>query len=79
MKTPGQDPRARRDAEAYHYHVRRSPKDGCFIATVTEWPSLAADAPTCVGALEELLGVVADCLVDMDNERRLPPVPLEDP
>lgn len=69
-------PRPPRQAEFYDYHVRYSSEDGCFVASVTEWPSLKTHGDSMDEALSELVTVVLECLDDMAESGETPPKPL---
>ena len=63
------------NAEKYTYTVRWSEKDGAYLATVKEWPSLVADGDFPLDAVGELMEVVQDCLDDMQKTGETPPEP----
>lgn len=61
-------------ARSYCYHVRWSPHDQAFIATVAEFPGLeCADLEAAKAAIDGLAGEVARTLEAMASNGRPPP------
>ena len=66
---------AEQRASLYEYRVAYSPEDECFVAHVTEWPSLGAHGDDALDAMREMRSVVVSCLEDMLEKHEEPPVP----
>jgi predicted HicB family RNase H-like nuclease len=56
------------DVSHYTYRVAWSAEDGEFVATVAEFPSLSWLAPSQFGAIEGLEALLADVIVDMQEQ-----------
>ncbi len=62
----------------YTYRIRWSEEDDQFVGLCTELPSLSWLADTHQEALEGILSLVADVVVDMEAEGETPPTPLSE-
>ncbi len=62
----------------YSYSVNWSPEDEVYVATVVEWPSLAAHGDSPEGALRELRLVVATCITECEQDGEEYPEPLSE-
>ena len=66
------------DVSHYTYRVAWSVEDGEFVATVAEFPSLSWLAPSQVEALQGLEAVLADVVVDMQEQGEDVPEPISE-
>ncbi len=63
-------------AAAYFYSAEWDSEDRLYVATVAEWPSVAAHGKTESSAIEEAKAVVEECLGYLAEELQVPPMPL---
>ena len=63
-------------AASYHYFAEWDDEDRLYVATVKEWPSIAAHGSTEQEAIDEARSVIEECLLDMAECMDVPPAPL---
>jgi predicted HicB family RNase H-like nuclease len=62
--------------DKYDYRVIWSEQDQCYLASVLEFPSLAAHGDTPYEALKEIQFVVSEVLKDLEEQGEVPPEPI---
>ncbi|TYL44970.1 type II toxin-antitoxin system HicB family antitoxin [Nocardioides sp. BGMRC 2183] len=75
MNTPQ---RSQVDVTHYSYRVAWSAEDGDFVATVAEFPSLSWLDSSQVGALRGLEALLADVVVDLQEQGEVVPEPISE-
>jgi len=63
-------------AEDYTYRVFWSERDGAYVATVAEYPSLSSIEDSQKAAFAGIVDLVADTLDEMKESGEVPPQPL---